>query len=93
MVKTDKEFKDEEISFKKYLDSCPKVPIIIPEDQNNPDDVMSVSLNGVVYAIPRGIQFEVPKPIYDVWKYSYDMTMKANKKMREQMGHKEITVM
>lgn len=82
----------EEKNLKKYLDSMPKVPIEIPEDPDNPDDVVPVGWNGIVYAIPRGQQFDVPKPIYDIWKESHQKTQAVNKRIRESVT-KEIKIM
>lgn len=86
------QIKKQEKSLKEQLDSYPKVMMEIPEDPNNPDDVVPVGWNGIIYAIPRGRQFEVPKPIYDVWKYSYEQTKAVNKRIRESTK-KEIQVL
>ena len=84
-TKTEKQLEKEaalaEKSMKARLDAEKKVPIHIPEDPLNPDDVVPVGVNGVIYAIPRGQTFEVPESIYNAWKYSYDETVKANKKI------------
>jgi hypothetical protein len=86
------QIKKEEKTLRQQLESFPKVPIEIPEDPNNPDDVVPVGWNGIIYAIPRGKQFEVPKPIYDIWKYSYEKTKEVNKRIRESTK-KEIQVL
>lgn len=70
-----------ERSMKERLAKEKKVHIHIPDDPLNPDDVVPVGVNGVIYAIPRGHDFEVPESIYKVWKYSYEETVKANKKI------------
>lgn len=94
-VKTEKQIEKEiakqELTVKQLLDAEKKVPIFIPEDPLNPDDVVPVGINGVIYAIPRGAQFEVPESIYKVWKYSYDETVKANKKIKVEKN-KDIQV-
>lgn len=72
----------QEASFKEQLAKEKKVPIHIPEDPLNPNDVVPVGLNGVIYAIPRGQTFEVPESIYNVWKYSYDKTVEANRRIK-----------
>lgn len=82
----------EEKSLKAQLEEFPKVPIEIPEDQNNPDDVVPVGWNGIIYAIPRGIPLEVPKPIYDIWKDSHKRTQEVNKRIRESTK-KEIEIL
>lgn len=78
----EKEITKEEKSFLEKLKSEKKVPIHIPDDPLNPDDVVPVGLNGVIYAIPRGQTFDVPESIYNVWKYSYDKTVEANRKIK-----------
>lgn len=79
----------EEKSVKEQLEAMPKVSIEIPEDPNNPDDVVPVGWQGVIYAIPRGQMFEVPKVIYDIWKESYQKTKEVNKRIRSM---KEINI-
>ncbi len=86
------QIKKEEKSLKQQLDAFPKVKMEIPEDPNNPDDVVPIGWNGIIYAIPRGQQFEVPEPIYDIWKNSYDQTKAVNKRIRESTK-KEIQVL
>lgn len=71
----------QEMSMRKRLSKEKKVAIHIPDDPLNPDDVVPVGVNGVIYAIPRGQDFEVPESIYRAWKYSHDETVKANKKI------------
>lgn len=88
----EKEIAKEELTMKAKLDAEKKVPIFIPDDPLNPDDVVPVGVNGVIYAIPRGQQFEVPESIFKVWKYSYDETVKANKKIKVEQN-KEIQVL
>jgi hypothetical protein len=82
----------EEKSLKKQLDAMPKVSIEIPEDPNNPDDIVPVGWNGIIYAIPRGQQFEVPNVIYDIWRESHKKTQEVNKRIRESVN-KEIQVL
>jgi hypothetical protein len=81
----------QERSMKAILDAEKKVPIFIPENPLNPNEVVPVSINGVTYAIPTGESFEVPESIYKVWKYSYDETRKANIKMQEVLN-KELKI-
>lgn len=68
------------------------VPIFIPENPLNPGEVVPVGVNGVVYCIPTGEQFQVPESIYNVWKYSYDETRKANQRM-EQALTRELKIL
>lgn len=86
------QLRKEEKSLKKILDEMPKVMIEIPEDPNNPDDVVPVGWNGIIYAIPRGQQFEVPKVIYEIWRESHKKTQEVNKRIRESVN-KEIQVL
>jgi uncharacterized protein (DUF885 family) len=81
----------QEKTLKQQLDAMPKVWIEIPEDPNNPDDVVPVGWNGIIYAIPRGQQFEVPKAIYDIWKESHKKTQEVNRRIRESIN-KEIEI-
>lgn len=87
----EKDFAKQEKSMKQILNAEKKVKIFIPENPNNPNEVVPVSLNGVTYAIPVGQEFDVPESIYRVWKYSYDKTREANIKM-QQLLTKEIAV-
>lgn len=87
----EKQIRDQEKTLKQQLDAMKKVAIEIPEDPNNPDDVVPVGWNGIVYAIPRGRQFEVPEAIYHVWKESHERTKQVNKRIRESTT-KEIVV-
>jgi hypothetical protein len=82
----------QEKTLRQQLDEMPKVSIEIPEDPNNPDDVVPVGWNGIIYAIPRGQQFEVPNVIYDIWKESHKKTQEVNKRIRESIT-KEIQVL
>jgi hypothetical protein len=82
----------QEKTLRQRLDEMPKVSIEIPEDPNNPDDVVPVGWNGIIYAIPRGQQFEVPKVIYDIWRESHKKTQEVNKRIRESVT-KEIQVL
>jgi hypothetical protein len=82
----------QEKSLMQKLQEMPKVSIEIPEDPNNPDDVVPVGWNGIIYAIPRGQMFQVPKPIYDIWKESHKKTQEVNKRIRESIN-KEIKVL
>lgn len=89
---TERELAQAEKTMRQILDEQPKVKMIIPEDPNNPDDVVPVGVNGVIYAIPRGIEVEVPKSVYEVWKYSYDQTVAVNRRIRESV-QKEVIIM
>ena len=90
--KMEKSLDKAEKSIKDYLESCKKVNILIPENPMNPSEVVPVVYQGVIYSIPVGQDFEVPSPIYETWKYSYDMTRKANQKM-DKVLKKEISIM
>lgn len=84
------QIRSEEKTVKQQLKEMKKVLIEIPEDPNNPDDIVPVGYNGVIYSIPRGQQFEVPEAIYNIWKESYDKTKEVNKRIRDSVK-KEIT--
>jgi hypothetical protein len=88
----ERQAQEEEKSLKQQLKERPKKMIHIPEDQNNPNDVVSVTWNGITYAIPRGESFEVPDVIADIWTDSYKQTQAVNKRIREST-QKEITIM
>jgi len=84
--------KEEEKTLKQQLKDRPKKLVHIPEDPANPDDVVSVTWNGITYAIPRGQQFEVPDVIADIWTESYKQTQAVNRRIREST-RKEIQVL
>ncbi|WP_342416267.1 hypothetical protein NST83_01180 [Paenibacillus sp. FSL R10-2782] len=81
----------EEKDFKKQLVKMKKVFMTIPEDPNNPDDVVPVGWNGVIYTIPRGIEVEVPEVIRDIWRESYAKTQEVNKRIRDSVK-KELKI-
>jgi hypothetical protein len=81
----------EEQSLKARLDAMPKKSIHIPDDDNNPGDVVPIGWNGITYAVPRGIEFQVPEVIADIWQNSYSQTQKAKRKMTI-TENKEIAV-
>lgn len=85
------EARRQEKSIAQQLKEMKHVSIEIPEDPNNPDDVVPVGWQGVIYAIPRGQRFDVPEVIYEVWKESHERTKEVNKRIRESVT-KEITV-
>lgn len=81
----------EEKTLRQQLEDMPKVSLTIPEDPNNPDDVVPIGWNGIIYAIPRGIEFQVPVVIREIWQESYTKTMAVNKRIRESVK-KELTI-
>jgi hypothetical protein len=81
-----------EKSLHAQLKGMKKVSLTIPEDPNNPDDVVPITWNGITYAVPRGIEFEVPEVIRDIWKESYEKTQAVNKRIRESVK-KEIKIL
>ena len=91
LAKSENEFAAQDKSVKAWLDAQEKVDIEIPEDPNNPGDVVPVGYNGVIYAIPRGQVFKVPRSIYDVWKYSHEETKKVNRRVVESVT-KEVKI-
>lgn len=91
-VRLEKELVKQEKTIKARLEAEPKKTILIPENPMNPNEVVPVGVNGVIYAIPVGQEFEVPQSIYDVWKYSYDKTREANKRM-DNVLKKELKIL
>jgi hypothetical protein len=82
----------QENSLKQQLKKMKKVKLTIPEDPLNPDDVVPVGWNGIIYAIPRGIEVEVPEVIADIWRESYKKTQEVNKRIRESVK-KELKIL
>lgn len=80
----------EEQDLKAVLAARPKKTIHIPYDDNNPDDVVPIGWNGIIYSVPRGQEFEVPDVIADIWQESYSKTLKAKQKMT--ISKKDIIV-
>lgn len=88
----EKEIENQTKTMKARLEAEPKKTILIPENPMNPNEVVPVGVNGVIYAIPVGQEFEVPESIYNTWKYSYDKTREANKRM-DQILKKELKIL
>ena len=82
----------EEKSTLQQLKEMKKVWIEIPDDGLNPDDVVPVGFNGVIYAIPKGQPFEVPEVIAEIWRESHTKTRAAQRRMKEALN-KEMTIM
>lgn len=75
---------------KEALEKEEKVKIFIPYDELNPDlNIAEVDLNGYKYQIPRGEEYEVPKSIYEIWKESYEKTLRAERRVAETGRSKE----
>lgn len=69
---------------KEQLEKEKKVNIFIPVDEMNPDlDIFEINLSGYKYQIPRGQEFQVPVSIYEIWKESYEKTLRAERKIAE----------
>lgn len=82
-----------ERSAKQILDAMPKKALEIPIDPLNPSDKLAiVGINGVIYAIPRGVEVEVPLAVYEVWKDSDRRTKEVNRRIEESTT-KEVRVM
>lgn len=88
---TEREMAKAEKTMKQILESEEKVPLLIPVDKLNPNDVVPVGINGVIYAIPTGKEFMVPKSIAAVWRSSYTETIKADEKASRLMT-KELEI-
>lgn len=77
-------------SVKEQLEKEPKVKIFIPVDEMNPDlTIAEINLSGYKYQIPRGEEYEVPKSIYEIWKESYEKTLRAERRIAEAGKMKE----
>lgn len=71
-----------ERSMKQILDAQPKKSLEIPIDPQNPNDlIVPVGINGIVYAIPRGVEVEVPQSVYEAWKDSDKRTKQVNQRI------------
>lgn len=71
-------------SVKAQLEKEKKVKIFIPVDERNPDlNIMEINLSGYKYQIPRGEEYEVPQSIYDIWKESYERTLRAERRISD----------
>ena len=90
-AQSERVLRKEELTMKQRLEAEEQVDLLIPYDSLNPDDVVPIGLNGVTYLIPRGKSFKVPKPIADIWKYSYEKTLEAENKARKLM-EREIVI-
>ena len=61
--------RDLDVQLKKLSDEirkAPKVKIRLSKDPANPDGAQYVAINGFALYIPRGVQVEVPYPIYQL---------------------------
>ena len=77
-------------SVKEQLEEEPKVKIFIPVDEMNPElTIAEINLSGYKYQIPRGEEYEVPKSIYEIWKESYEKTLRAERRIAEAGKMKE----
>jgi hypothetical protein len=63
---SEKELAKDEKDMKRRILAEPKVPVMIPDDPINPGGAEYVSLNGVVFLVPKGKMVDVPKPIAEV---------------------------
>ena len=85
------QIREEEKTTLQQLKEMKKVWLEIPEDPNNPDDIVPIGFNGIIYAVPRGKAFEVPEVIADIWRESHEKTKAAQRRMRE-ASNKELTI-
>ena len=77
-------------SVKEQLEQEPKMKIFIPVDEMNPElTIAEINLSGYKYQIPRGEEYEVPKSIYEIWKESYEKTLRAERRIAEAGKMKE----
>lgn len=86
-------FRADEIAMRKQLDAMPKKPLMIPVDELNPDDkLVAIGVNGVIYAVPRGVYVEVPNVVADIYMESQQKTMEAQHRI-DTSTQKEVKVM
>lgn len=78
-------------SVKEMIESDEMVKVVLPEDPQRPDSCAEIGLNGVVYTVPRGVEVEIPKCIYNVFLYSHQKTIQAMKDAGANM-RKEIVI-
>jgi hypothetical protein len=63
---------------KEYIKTCETVHIILPTDPLNPyDNYQYIMLNGMTFTFKKGEEIDMPRPLYEIWKNSYDQTRKA----------------
>lgn len=91
-INSEKELAKAEKTMKERLAEEEKVLIFVPEDATGETQVVTVAINGVQYAIPRGKEFLVPKPIKEVWDRSYSETIKATRRIKVQDVEKQDNV-
>ncbi|ASS66216.1 hypothetical protein [Paenibacillus sp. RUD330] len=73
---------DVERSMKQILDAQPKKSLEIPTDPQNPNDIIvPIGINGIVYAVPRGVEVEVPQSVYEAYKDSDRRTKIVNQRI------------
>ncbi|WP_028589431.1 hypothetical protein [Paenibacillus massiliensis] len=91
--KLEKRAKAAEKTMLQKLRAMKKVEITIPDDTQNPGDkVVPISVNGVIYTVPRGIPTEVPEAVAEVWRDSYNRTRAANQRIEDSVN-KEVKIM
>lgn len=88
---SEKAMAEQEKTMKSILLAQPKKTILIPEDPLNANEPLAIGINGVIFAVPRGVEVEVPQSVYEVWKDSYERTRKANNRITVK-EIKELTV-
>ena len=62
------------------LQAQPKMPIMIPVNENM--EALLVSINGCIFAIPRGQLVQVPQSVYEVVQESLMKSLGAKAKIK-----------
>lgn len=57
------------------LQAQPKMPVMLPVTENM--EPQTVSINGCIYAIPRGTMVQVPQSVYNIIHESQMKSLKA----------------
>lgn len=68
-------------TMKEKILECPKVTVYVPEDQISKTNHVNIWINGVQFIYAREKEYEMPKPVADVYLNSLKEERKARKKM------------
>jgi acyl-CoA synthetase (AMP-forming)/AMP-acid ligase II len=74
------------------LKAGPQKQIEIPYSEVGDNSPVVVGINGVIFTIPRGKEFTVPAPVYDIWKESYTETMKIQARINKGKANSEMRI-
>ena len=86
----ERNFEQIALNTKADLEKAEKVNIIFPSDPTNPyDDIQYFNLNGMIYQFPKGEEVQVPRPLYEIWKDSYNRTKKGEARVKSKDFNKD----